>query len=96
MSCWFCLDFVTHIVELEMGEVDIRDRLQNKYNSNPLIGYSIVEHLKNLRWALSREANKSCKERLVEKIERHEKYLSILRSIHYVKKFENSFFNKSH
>ena len=88
MSCWFCLDFVTHIVELEMGEVDIRDSLQNKYNSNPLIGYSIVEHIKNLRWALSREANKPRKKMLVEKIERHKKYLSILRTIYHVKKFE--------
>lgn len=96
MSCWFCLDFVTHIVELEMGEVDIRKRLENLHNSNPLIGYSIVQHLKNLRWALSREANISSKEMLVEKIERHEKYLSIVRGMEYLKKFEIFLGTKSH
>ena len=96
MSCWFCLDFVTHIVEIEMGEADIRKRLENLHNCNPLIGYSIVQHLKNLRWALSREDNISSKEMLVEKIERHEKYLSILRGIDNLKKFEIFLGTKSH
>ena len=86
MSCWFCLDFVTQIVAFEMGEVGIREKLLNRYNIDPFIRYSIIEHLRNLRWALSREANKSNKKKIIEKIELHEKYLSILRDIRYMKK----------
>lgn len=92
MSCWFCLEFITHIVSEEMNEEQLEKDLKAKLCLNPNLGHLIREHLISLHWALSLtkrndEANNQRKI-LIQKINCHEKYLSILRRISYMKKFE--------